>query len=127
MGIDNSSYIIFGMLLSYEEFLKILKSFMTEEEDDEDFENFYYGYIENGDRFSEKYPGLKLGMSHPYFDSTFDQRVYYLSLTNRQEEIEITECLHLINTHKQSPLKLCADDYGLEYADPKFISVVNVT
>ena len=127
MGIDNSSSIIFGMLLSYEEFVKILKSFMrTEEEEEQDYQNFYYECIENGDRFSEKYPGLMLGMAAPFFDSDFERRTFYLCLYEG-EELEIERCLSLIQNHKSSLFKTCVDDYGLEYEDPKFISIVNVT
>ena len=126
MGIDNSSHIIFGMMLGYEEFLKILKSFMKEEEEDDDFQNFYYEHIESEGRFSEKYPGLMLGMSSPYFDSDFERRTFYLSLAEA-EEFEIGKCLSLIGSHRQSTLKTCVDDYGLEYEDPKFISIVNIT
>jgi hypothetical protein len=127
MGIDNSSSIIFGMLLSYEEFLKILKSFMRDEdEENEDFQNFYYEKIENEGRFSEKYPGLSLGMAAPFFDSDFNRRTFYLTFIEA-EEIDITRCFSLIASHKSSLFKTCVDDYGLEYEDPKFISIVNVT
>lgn len=127
MGIDTSSSIIFGMLLSYEEFVKILKSFMrTEEEEDEDFQNFYYEQIENEGRFSEKYPGLILGMAAPFFDPKFDRRTFFISFIDT-EEVEIEKCLSLIQNHKTSLFKTCVDDYGLEYEDPKFISIVNVS
>ena len=127
MGIDTSSSIIFGMLLSYEEFLKILKSFMrNEEEEDEDYQNFYYEKIEYEKRFQEKYPGLILGMAAPFFDPDFDRRTFYLSFIEA-EEIDIQKCLSLINSHKSSLFKTCVDDYGLEYENPKFISIVNVT
>ena len=127
MGIDTSSSIIFGMLLSYKEFVKILKSFMrTEEEEDEDFQNFYYEKIESEGRFSEKYPGLILGMAAPFFDSKFDRRTFFISFIDR-EELEIEKCLSLIQNHKTSHFKTCVDDYGLEYSDPKFISIVNVS
>ena len=127
MGIDTSSSIIFGMLLSYSEFLKILKSFMrNEDEQDEDFQNFYYEKIESEGRFEEKYPGLILGMASPFFDSHFERRTFFISFIEA-EEIDIPKCLSLIYSHKQSLFKTCVDDYGLEYEDPKFISIVNVS
>ena len=99
MGIDNSSSIIFGMLLSYKEFVKILQSFMRNEEEEEDFQNFYYEKIESEGRFEEKYPGLILGMASPFFDSRFERRTFFISFIEA-EEIDIPKSLSLINSHK---------------------------
>jgi hypothetical protein len=127
MGIDYDSRIIFGMLLSYEEFVTVLKSFMmTEEEENEDYQNFYYEKIDYGDRFHEKYPGLILGTSSPYFDCDFDQKIFYVCLHD-SDEIDIETASRLISSHESSSFKKFCEHYNLEYEPPRFISIINVT
>ena len=97
---------------------------MSEEEKKEDVQGFYYDHIEGGGRFEEKYPGLKLCVSSPYYDSDFEDRIFYLSV-EKGEEIELHRALQLINSGK--PLFLsCLKDFGIEHREPKFIAVVDI-
>ena len=124
MGIDNSASVVFGISLDYDEFVKMVESFMSEEEKKEDVQGFYYDYIEGGGRFEEKYIGLKLCVSSPYYDSDFEDRIFYLSL-EQGEEIELHRALQLINSGK--PLFLsCLRDFNIENREPKFIAVVDI-
>ena len=124
MGIDNSASVVFGVSLDYDEFVKMVESFMSEEEIKEDVQGFYYDHIEGGGRFEEKYTGLKLCVSSPYYDSDFEDRIFYLSL-EQGEQIEVNRALQLINSGK--PLFLsCLKDFGIEHREPKFIAVVHI-
>ena len=127
MGIDNSAFVIFGVSLDYDEFVKMVKSFMTEEEKmegQEDVQGFYYDHIEGGGRFEEKYSGVTLSVASPYYDSDFEDRTFFLYL-EKGEEIDSERALQLLNSEKQSFLT-CLRDFAIEHREPKFIAVVDI-
>ena len=123
MGIDNSASVVFGVLLDYDEFVKMVESFMSEEEKKEDVQGFYYDHIEGGGRFEEKYTGLKLCISSPYYDADFEDRTFYLYL-EKAEEID-TQRASLLISSSQS-FNPCLKDFDLQHRQPKFIAVVDV-
>ena len=126
MGIDNSAFVIFGVSLDYNEFVKMVKRFMTEEEKteggEEDVQGFYYDHIEGGGRFEEKYSGLTLSVALPYYDSDFEDRTFFLYL-EKAEEIDSDRALRLLNSEKHLN---CLRDFDIEHREPKFIAVVDI-
>ena len=124
MGIDNNAFVIFGISLDYDEFVKMVRSCMTEEEKDDDISEFYYDHIEGGGRFEEKYENLKLYVASPYYDSDFEDRTFYLYL-EKSEEIDSQRASVLISSSAQS-FSICLQDFNLQHRQPKFIAVVDI-
>ena len=126
MGIDNNAFVIFGVSLDYDEFVKMVRSCMTEEEKEEggDIQGFYYDHIEGGGRFEEKYSDLRLYVASPYYDSEFEDRTFYLCFA-KHEEIDREHALRLINSVSESFVK-CLQDFGISNRQPKFIAVVDI-
>ena len=126
MGIDNNAFVIFGVSLDYHEFVKMVRSCMTEEDkkEGEDIQGFYYDHIEGGGRFEEKYSDLRLYVASPFYDSEFEDRTFYL-YSAKDEEIDIQQALQLINSGKTLFLT-CLQDFGISNREPKFIAVVDI-
>ena len=130
MGIDNEAKIVFGSLLGYDDMLKVIKSFMeTEEEQDEDFQNFYYEKLDSYDaenRFTKKYKGISLGMCSPYFDCDFGTKTFYVSI-DEDGDFSIEQSEKLISGYKSTDYFQFLQDYSFDYGEPHFIAIVNVS
>ena len=129
MGIDNDAKIVFGSLLGYDDILKVIKSFMETEEEDEDFQNFYYEKLDNYDvenRFTKKYKGISLGMCSPYFDCDFETKTFYVSI-DEDEDFSIEQSEKLISGYKSTDYSQFLRDYGFDYEEPRFFAIVNVS
>ena len=125
MGIDNNAFVIFGVSLDYDEFVKMVRSCMTEEDKEEgDISGFYYDHIEGGGRFEEKYADLRLYVASPFYDSEFEDRTFYLYFA-KDEEIDAQHALRLINSGKHA-FSTCLQDFGISNREPKFIAVVDI-
>ncbi len=128
MGIDNSSRLIFGLILTYEQFLKIVKSFSKEL--DEDIQEFYEKNLSIYSRenfFSQKYKGLYLGVSSPYYDIELEYQTFYISIGKVREKISIEEVKNLLDTHIDTDYQLFLFENGIPYQEPEFISLPHIT
>ncbi len=130
MGIGNSSRLIFGFILTYEQFLKIVKSFAKEELDDVDIQEFYEKNLSIYSRenlFSEKYKGLYLGISSPYYDIELEYQTFYISIGKVRGKMNIVEVKNLLDTHIDTDYQLFLFENEIPYKEPEFISLPHIT
>ncbi len=129
MGIDSEAKIVFGSLLRYDDFITVLKTFMlTEEEEDEDYQNFYYEKLDSYDsdnRFSKKYNGIFLGQASPYFDSDFENRTFYVAMAE-DEDFSLSQVENLTSSYKNTDYQKFLADHGFDYGEPRFLGIVHI-
>jgi len=112
MGIDNSTKLIFGLVLSEEDILKI------EEKIQDD-------YLWDGEYMIEEFPQIFLGNSSSYYDCSEEDRPHFISLIDPSNtELTIKEIQGM--TDLTSIYSKVLDYFGIKYSEPKLISLVHV-
>ena len=129
MGIDNSAKLIFGFVLEYEQFLNIVRSFSLVELEEDDVEEFYdknLGVYSKENLFNQKYKGLCLGISSPYYDIELEYKTFYITMGKVGEKMSIGEVKDLLTTHIDTDYKLFLFENGIPYEEPEFISLPHI-
>ena len=129
MGVDYSAKLVFGVRFGYETFVKIVKTFMEEDEKEEDYVDFYYGMLDEctDERFTKKYPGLRLGIAYPYPHSDSDQWVFYIGIGRDNEELSLAETLRLVNSWEDTPFLQCLKDFDFDEQEPSLLALPHIS
>ena len=130
MGIDNSAKLVFGFVLQYEQFLKIVRSFSTVEMEDDEIEEFYdknLGVYSKENLFIQKYKGLYLGISSPYYDIELEYKTFYITIGKVVEKLNIEEVKNLLTNYIDTDYQLFLFENDIPYEEPTFISLPHIT
>jgi hypothetical protein len=120
MGVDYSSRLVFGILLDFEKFKKIVRKYMPEDYVDDEIE-FFYDFS-----LSEHYKGIYLGIAYPYLDGDCKDWTYYLGIGNEDtDSFSISEILKLVS-YKDTEFEKFLLDNDIEPSEPELMSIVHV-
>ena len=132
MGYHNYLKLFFGWILTYEEFVKVIRTFEPNiEENDEDIQEFYEKRL--NEILDERY-GLSIETAYPYYDPEFEYWTFYISLADASSrsydhskmDVETVKNILSKDYYLNSNHKKFFTDTLLEYRDPEFISICNV-
>ena len=128
MGVDNTSRLVFGSIIKYDDFLKVMRNFTEKKLDtDEEIKDFYYENGEENDSyhiFSEKYNGIYLRMASPYNNCDFERCIFYIGIGKGDDELTVKQVQELIFNY-ESYQKFFTDN-DISYQEPLFFSLPDI-
>lgn len=120
MGIDNTSKLLFGMILSEEAVSSIIsKSSET---------NVEFTMSDLCEHGIEKYPRLFFGYASPYYDASEEDQVYFVSLFDATKtELTLQELSQLLMDLSSMPdYRNFLQDFDIQYEAPAMYSLPHV-
>lgn len=126
MGVDNSTKLIFGMVLSEEQISKIEDKISAKLNSNENSDkNSNEIDIWDGEYTIEEFPQVFLGFSSHYYDASSEHCDHFISLIDPYKTKlsirELQELFELKNIYTK-----VLEYFGIEYSEPKLISLVHI-
>lgn len=136
MGTDSTAKLIFGIVLTYDEFRRVLLKYSNDQGDNDNnsndgelFERFINGEID----ISRRYKSLYLEITYPYYDASSEDWIFYVGIRfeDKLHDRTITDDLTIEDLKKLSTIdteeftKFLVEN-SLKIQQPKLIAVVHV-